>query len=367
VVESVTEPAAQIENEYLTQAPTYEAFTKTATELVKQILNEEGIEIASIDCRTKSLDSLRGKLERTTKSGKYKSLSDITDLSGIRIIAYLKEDCTKIIEIMRQAFSVDEMNSVSKDEELDADRFGYQSIHLILSYDDERLRLREFKRFSGMKFELQVKTLLQHTWSAIDWKLRYKNSHEAPKKLRRRLFRISALLDAADDELSNVYSLVSNIKEYYRITLRAGDMSLEVDRDSLDVYLTESRRGSQQVAEIKKKLNPAPDVSNEEAVKRASETCLLFLSTANITDIKSVDDILSEFRGDKIERINAIIAKWLETVNIKAWSSCAHDYVKFALVMCTDIEIAKKLLDLGNFKPELAAAMRDSLGIPSEA
>jgi ppGpp synthetase/RelA/SpoT-type nucleotidyltranferase len=58
-----------------------------------KLLVDTGIEFSSIEKRTKSIESLSGKIERGGKAGKYNSLQEITDLSGIRIVAYLKEDC----------------------------------------------------------------------------------------------------------------------------------------------------------------------------------------------------------------------------------------------------------------------------------
>ena len=87
---------SKIEEEYTNQRPVYEAFTKNAFELLTKLIDNGGIEVASVEKRTKSLESLKGKIERGDKAGKYNSLQEITDLSGIRVIAFLKEDCKKI-------------------------------------------------------------------------------------------------------------------------------------------------------------------------------------------------------------------------------------------------------------------------------
>lgn len=112
--------------------------------------------------------------------------------------------------------------------------------------------------------------------TCVSWKLRYKRRSEAPKKLRRRLFRISALLDAADDELSYVYEQVSNIKAYYADAIARGDLPLEMDRDSVDALLTKRAAVGGSIAQLVSKLKPLPNlIQTEEQVRNGAEcSCL---------------------------------------------------------------------------------------------
>ena len=68
----------------------------------------------------------------------------------------------------------------------------------------------EWKKFSGIKFEIQIRTVLQHAWSAISHKLEYKTVNDVPKKMRRQLFRISALLEIGDQEFSSLRQISEN-------------------------------------------------------------------------------------------------------------------------------------------------------------
>ncbi|MDA4632523.1 RelA/SpoT domain-containing protein, partial [Escherichia coli] len=89
-----------------------------------------------------------------------------TDLSGIRIITYLPSEVDLLIRHLRESMDVDEANSRVVSDEMETDRFGYQSTHLVLSYSAERLALPDFARFADMKAEIQVRTVLQHAWAA---------------------------------------------------------------------------------------------------------------------------------------------------------------------------------------------------------
>jgi ppGpp synthetase/RelA/SpoT-type nucleotidyltranferase len=226
--------------EYEAVRPQYEAFTASLDTLIRTLLETEQIEFAQIETRTKSLESLSGKVQREDKQGKYNSLADLTDLVGVRIIAYLQEDCDKIGSMLEEAFQVDELNSVRKEDELDPDKFGYLSTHYVVSLPQTRLALPEFRRFEGMKCEVQVRTLLQHTWAAIDWKFRYKEEREAPRQLRRRLFRISALLEAADNEFSAVKVEIDSLRKQYIEAISRSELDIAINTESLMSYASES-------------------------------------------------------------------------------------------------------------------------------
>lgn len=207
-----TDTSKEILTEYDSQSATYEAFGKSVATLLERLLQAKGVDHLPIEWRTKERVSVAEKIVRPDKAGKYERLTDLTDISGVRVIAFLQEDCENICQIIKDNFSVDYENSIRKVDELDPDRFGYTSIHYVVSHADERLKWPEFSDFEGMRAEIQVRTVLQHSWAAIDWKLRYKSKAEVPVSLRRRLHRISALLEAADSEFS-AYPLARNASE----------------------------------------------------------------------------------------------------------------------------------------------------------
>lgn len=226
--------------DYAAQRPQYVAFTSTLESLLKSVLDSQGIEYFSIEARTKDEDSFFEKLQREDKVGKYQSLADVTDLSGVRIIAYLEEDCDRIIELLLKSFNIDSKNSIRKTDELDADKFGYLSTHYVVELPSSRVQLLEYKRFDKMKAEIQVRTLLQHTWAAIDWKFRYKEEKEAPKAIRRRLFRISALLEAADNEFSAVKVALRELQSHYESEITINRSSIAIDTESIKSYVASS-------------------------------------------------------------------------------------------------------------------------------
>ncbi|MGE8941079.1 GTP pyrophosphokinase [Leptospira interrogans] len=174
------------------------------------------------------------------RGGKYDRLGSVTDLSGVRIVAYYQRDVDKICRVIEDNFLVDWDNSVNKSISSDADRFGYASLHYIVSHAPNRNDLPENIAFTGLKAEVQVRTVLQHAWAVLDRKIRYNNEEDVPREVRRKLFRVSALLEAADENFSEVERIVGGLREEYSSQIKAGDLGQEVNLDSLEVFMRES-------------------------------------------------------------------------------------------------------------------------------
>ena len=164
----------------------YNNFTLKLYDLIKELIKKKRISIAQLEKRTKTTSSFLDKIKE--KLYQYMNpLKDITDLSGIRIITYYKEDTFRISDLIEDELVVDWNNSIDKSEIIDIDKFGYQSIHYVISLSKKRTSLLEWKDFENLKAEIQVRTVLQHAWASMSHKLSYKSTSEAPKESRRKL------------------------------------------------------------------------------------------------------------------------------------------------------------------------------------
>ena len=139
---------------------------------------------------------------------------------------------------MESAFKVDIDHSIDRATSFGPNQFGYSSMHYVISYSDERLSLPEFTKLRGLKAEIQLRTLLQHTWAAIDWNVRYKNKIGVPPQLSRRLFRISALFEVADDEFSNLSYDIDKLRTEYRKELESGAAAIAIDINFVGLFLS---------------------------------------------------------------------------------------------------------------------------------
>ena len=78
-----------IMNEYTQKKGLYEHLSASVLRITEGLMKKDGIKYASAVYRIKDADSLSEKISR--KGEKYKTLSDITDVGGVRIITYYAE------------------------------------------------------------------------------------------------------------------------------------------------------------------------------------------------------------------------------------------------------------------------------------
>ena len=153
--------AQAILEEYRQQRPVFAKMRETIPAQVRALFDEAGIVVASIESRVKEEKSLAGKLE--LKGAKYGSLADITDIFGMRIITFYVDDVDKVASVVERLFEVDWDNSVDKRKLHEVDRFGYMSLHYICRHPDFPFR-----------FEVQMRTILQHAWANMNHDTGYK-------------------------------------------------------------------------------------------------------------------------------------------------------------------------------------------------
>lgn len=185
--------------QYRELRPTLDSLSQEAYDLLRHALNEQGIYVTAIEHRVKTEKSLAGKLE--LKGAKYKTIDDITDLVGLRVITFYSDEVDKVAAIAKGLFDIDWKESVDKRALHQLNAFGYNSLHFIC-------RLKS----GGPRFELQMRTALQHVWSTIEHDTGYKGDVKIPREYLRQFSRLAGLLELADDEFSRLRMVLTDYR-----------------------------------------------------------------------------------------------------------------------------------------------------------
>jgi ppGpp synthetase/RelA/SpoT-type nucleotidyltranferase len=274
--------------------PTYESFAGKVGDLLRELLKDAGISVQLVDQRAKKVSSFREKVERKP----YKDpLTEITDLCGTRIVAYYREDIPLIDKLIRAEFDIDEELSRNTEDELEPNQFGYLSTHRIGRLSMSRRALAEYRSFADLRFEVQIRTALQHAWAVVSHKIDYKSPNHAPAPLRRNLFRLSALFELADEQFSLLREESRTISAAYTTQIAQHNYALNVDAASLEAYLA-ARNFAAELAGVDRseltQLSASRIDNPTESTRQENRKDLLgLLQALGVESIQQLDQLLA--------------------------------------------------------------------------
>lgn len=161
----------------------------------------------------------------------------MTDISGVRIIVFIESDIQKVSDLIKETFNVDEKHSSNKDDVLSLNQVGYRSVHFVCDLGDKRAVLPEFEGLCELKFEFQVRTVLQHAWAELAHDRSYKFKAGLPKEIERKLYLHAGLLEIADKGFSDISREIdaysAKVLEDYRI----GNLDQEINSITLRNFI----------------------------------------------------------------------------------------------------------------------------------
>jgi putative GTP pyrophosphokinase len=221
--------------------PRHSRLTQAVITILEKVLTDNCIDYLAISGRTKEKKSA---LEKISRKGYKNPNEKLTDLTGIRVIVYFESDVKRVTDLIEQTFSVDALNSSNKDALLSINQIGYRSNHAVCDLGANRGLLPEFSGLSSLKFEIQIRTVLQHAWAELAHDRNYKFSGKLPHSVERQMYLYAGMLEIADkgfDELSKqIDHYISELTE----KSRNGDLSFEVNSISLERFVLDWSRDS---------------------------------------------------------------------------------------------------------------------------
>ena len=126
----------------------YHSLTSSCTVLMRRILEENGIETLAVSGRTKDASSVSEKIKRKRY---FNPETQLTDMSGIRVIVFFESQVSLVSDLIRRTFDVDEENSVDRDTILGDDRIGYRSVHFVCSLGGAPAQITRVRKYLWSK------------------------------------------------------------------------------------------------------------------------------------------------------------------------------------------------------------------------
>lgn len=274
-----------------------ESLSKTAETLINSLLNHNQIYPHQICSRLKNRTSLEKKILR--KGLKYKNIDDITDIVGLRIISYFEDEIDDIAKIINEEFKIDVENSIDK-RQIDSDKFGYRSLHFVVSFNRDRIKLKEYALYDNIKFEIQIRSILQHSWAEIEHDLGYKGASEIPSSAKRTFYRVAALLEQADIEFVKLKNTIAEYESNIYVEIKEKPSDVKIDKASLHSFVTKSEiveKIENKIASINSKIyideDTDPNIFNEKLIKK--------MNLLQIYSVKDIENIYIKFEKEFIE------------------------------------------------------------------
>lgn len=182
---------------------------KSYSALINALLtHNDDISISKIEGRVKDKEesirkfNLKYRDSLEAAETPYSIKNHISDLIGLRIVCLYEDDVEKIQKILEKHFDIIDVTNKIIQIESTEDSFGYKGLHLDLKLSKSRIDMPEYQVFKEFSLEIQIRTIIQDSWSVLDHKIKYKKS--IPNSLKRRINTLAALFELADREFKEI-------------------------------------------------------------------------------------------------------------------------------------------------------------------
>jgi putative GTP pyrophosphokinase len=209
---------------YLDNKSKYESLLNRVSGLTDILLRREKIKIYTIQSRVKDFDRFEAKF----RNKKYHDPEDMIDFAGLRIVCYLLSDTELVSGMMQDNFEI-----LKREDKTN----GYKAIHLDSTLGQERTVLPDYEEFVGLKFEIQVATILQHAYAEIEHDRKYKRDDVLPGRFHDKFDLISSTLVKCDEDLEQLTREIDKYEDEQFKRVDKNKLDIPIDSPSLRRYL----------------------------------------------------------------------------------------------------------------------------------
>jgi len=222
-----------VREQWLAEQPVYEDFGKRVKSILEAEVRRKGITCV-VHERIKEVSSFLKKTLRKNYDNPYE---EVHDKVGVRVICTYKDSLQQLEEIVKTSFIVHKYEN--KTLGLEYDQLGYLGIHFEVSLPETALESDD--KHKGLICEIQLHTRSQNLWADISHELSYKPSQHPPVEIKRAIYRLIALVEIFDEEVSQARKAILSLpgfqeahmleeleKQFYRFTAKPYDRELSL-------------------------------------------------------------------------------------------------------------------------------------------
>jgi putative GTP pyrophosphokinase len=178
--------------------PDYERLCDEVVFSLTDALKEANVRTHAIPARVKTAQSLATK---ALDKGWIEPFDVATDIVGARVVVLFKSDIEPARKVIHNLFNVVKEENVGTAEPA---RFGYSGVHFD-AFIPESDSGRRYRGLHELKFEIQLRTIVEDAWAAVSHVLGYKGTTSIPEHLQRDFHALSGLFYVADQHFEMFY------------------------------------------------------------------------------------------------------------------------------------------------------------------
>ncbi|MFQ4148305.1 RelA/SpoT domain-containing protein [Arthrobacter sp. LAPM80] len=199
-------------------------------------LHDDGLNHHDVQFRVKTPESAAEKLARRGQDGQLKypgGLARLDDLIGVRVILFVESDIDAVaIALSSQFICHDDEDKTAMMRKNGG--IGYAGRHLTLEVPaiNPPTGCRDY---TGQRFEVQIRTVLQHAWAEFEHDIRFKGSSGDNAEISRAFTMASTLIELADQQFVNISDILKRVQA--EGTIEAAPESKRLDAGTLQSVL----------------------------------------------------------------------------------------------------------------------------------
>ncbi|WP_113716048.1 GTP pyrophosphokinase [Arthrobacter dokdonensis] len=211
----------------------YEAAAEAIRKCIVARLRDDGLNHHDVRCRVKTPKSVQEKLDRRDEFARPRypgGPDNLDDLIGVRVILFVETDIKAVAIALTSQFichdDEDKTAVIRKNGGI-----GYAGRHLTLEVPVDSPPVG-CEAYRGQRFEVQLRTVLQHAWAEFEHDIRFKGTHVDNAEISRAFTMASTLIELADQQFVNISDILKRLQSE-----TAANGSQVLDADSLQLLL----------------------------------------------------------------------------------------------------------------------------------